>query len=141
MLDQADCLEECVQDALNDPENVSKAKKVHALFLRETLILPVERKESDSTDEPIPLYLTNGEARFLPVFSTMSHYQSWAKDEADKISLLHLTGSDLVKGIGEAVYICFDIGQSHYKEFSPEEIKRLQSIVSKLESLVKKNKS
>lgn len=132
-------IEQAINDALTHPDDVSKAKKAHATFLRETLLLPVEKTERPDED-PKPLFIQEDSAYFLPVFSEKTYYDSWAGSELSQTSLLHLTGNDLIKGCGENVYICLDIGQSHYKQFSPEEVARLKMVVSKLDSLIRKNK-
>lgn len=138
MLHEDMSLQDAIKDALEDPDNLAKTKKAHATFLRETVILPV-RKTFVKRKDPIPLYLEDEGARFLPIFTDGVFFNQWAKDEIDNMDCLYLTGNDLIKGTGDEVYICLDIGQAHYKQFSPEEIKQLQMIVAKLESLIKKN--
>lgn len=136
---QKTTLKQTLIDTFNHPDDVSKAKKSHAIFLRESLVLPVEKAEADQSD-PIPLYIQEDNAYFLPVFSEKSYYDIWAGNDLTHTDLLHLTGNELVKGCGENVYICLDIGQRHYKQFSPEEVNRLKMVVSKLDSLLRKNK-
>lgn len=132
-------LKQSIIEALQHPEDTSKAKKAHATFLRETLILPVHRQEENQS-EPIPLFIENDNAYFLPVFSEKSYCDEWAGESLKEIDFLHLTGNELIKGTGENVYICLDIGQDHYKQFSPEEVARLKLVVSKLDTLIKRNK-
>ena len=57
---------------------------------------------------------------------------AWAQDISDSIQLLQLSGVDLLKGIGDDVFVCLDIGTEFYKEFNPSEIARMRSMVLKL---------
>ena len=61
----------------------------------------------------------------------MTYFDKWASDISDKIQLLKLSGVDLLKGIGDDVTVCLNIGSSIYKTFLPAEIARMRSMVLK----------
>jgi hypothetical protein len=61
----------------------------------------------------------------------MNYLDAWAKDISEKINLLKLSGVDLLKGIGDEVTICLNIGSDIYKEFNPAEIARMKSLILK----------
>ena len=69
---------------------------------------------------------------FLPVFTSISYIEKWAGDIKEEIQLLHLSGVDLLKGIGEHVIVSLNIGSHLYKEFNPSELARMRSMVLKL---------
>lgn len=62
----------------------------------------------------------------------MHYLDAWAGDIANKIKLLKLSGVDLLKGLGENVTVCLNIGSEIYKEFNPSETARMRSMVLKL---------
>lgn len=62
----------------------------------------------------------------------MAHLDQWATEISDRIKLLKLSGVDLLKGIGDDVTVCLDIGARTYKEFNPAELARMRSMVLKL---------
>ena len=78
------------------------------------------------------LYLVENQHSFLPVFSSMDWFDAWAKPIENDIDLLKLSGVDLLKGLGEDVTVCLNIGSDVYKEFNPSELARMRSMVLKL---------
>ena len=62
----------------------------------------------------------------------MDYLDAWAKDIAQEINLLKLSGVDLLKGLGENVTVCLNIGSDIYKEFNPSETARMRSMILKL---------
>ena len=76
---------------------------------------------------------SEGESQvFLPVFTSLTYFDHWARDIKDDIQLLKLSGVDLLKGIGEHVIVSLNIGSDLYKEFNPSELARMRSMVLKL---------
>ena len=64
----------------------------------------------------------------------LERLETWAGDERDNMAYVQITGSASVRGIGNEVYLGLNIGTTYYKEFVPEEIQRLKTIVAKLDS-------
>ena len=62
----------------------------------------------------------------------MTYFKQWAADIHDQINIMHLSGVDLLKDVGSDVSVCFNIGTELYKEFYPQEIARMKSIVMKI---------
>lgn len=122
-------LELAVKNALMLSGSNQEANKAYLEFIKANFIIPVH-KESNPED-PEVLYLEEQGNTFLPVFTDMSHFDQWAKDISDHVSLLKLSGVDLLKGIGEQVTVCLNIGSSFYKEFNPGELARMRSMVLK----------
>ncbi|WP_058473061.1 SseB family protein [Legionella quateirensis] len=119
-----------IKEALDTSGNMKEANKAYLEFIKANFIIPVEH---DSEDEsPEVLFLVENNQTFLPVFTEMSYLDAWAAEISTRIKLLKLSGVDLLKGIGENVTVCLDIGSEHYKEFIPAETARMRSMILKL---------
>lgn len=123
-------LQKAIQAAIQAEGNSEEANKAYLEFIKANFLMPVEAFSDQSN--PIPLYFQqNGEA-FLPVFTERAILDEWAQDIKERIMLLTLSGVDLLKGVGEHVHICLDIGRESYKVFNPSELARMRSMVIKL---------
>ena len=123
-------LEFAVEQALLSKGNNKEANKAYLEFIKANFIIPIE-KQSQS-EQPEVLFLENDNQVFLPVFTSMDYFDQWASEIGDKIQLLKLSGVDLLKGLGEQVTVCLNIGSQNYKEFNPAELARMRSMVLKL---------
>ena len=121
-------LEKAIEEAIQTNGQTDKANKAYLEFIKANFIIPIE---AFSENEPVVLYLTENNQTYLPVFSSMTYFDKWASDISDKIQLLKLSGVDLLKGIGDDVTVCLNIGSSIYKTFLPAEIARMRSMVLK----------
>jgi hypothetical protein len=128
-LKSMNALEESIQNALMQPEDNQFANKAYLEFIKANFIIPVEKSEPT---EPRVLFLEEKGQYFLPVFSSMTYFDNWAKDIADDIQLLKLSGVDLLKGLGTNVIVCLNIGSDIYKEFQVAETDRMKGMVLKL---------
>ena len=122
-------LEIAIKKALDLSGSATEANKAYLEFIKANFIIPVD-KNSDP-ENPEVLYLEEGEHQFLPVFTSMDFCDRWAVEIGDSIHILKLSGVDLLKGIGEKVTVCLNIGSSIYKEFNPGELARMRSMVLK----------
>ena len=100
----------------------------HLALIKGQFILPIQKTEGEAK----VLFLSEGEQRFLPAFSEENYYRQWSQEIRDTSDFITVTGSELFKGLGANVYLCLNIGSPNYKEFCPQEIARLKSIVMKL---------
>lgn len=123
-------LELAIQEAFNHPEEPPITNKVYLEFIKANFIVPIERTSAE--DAPEVLFFQENNQLFLPVFTEMAHLDQWATEISDRIKLLKLSGVDLLKGIGDDVTVCLDIGARTYKEFNPAELARMRSMVLKL---------
>ena len=123
-------LEQAIESALETEGDNIKANKAYLEFIKANFIIPVEK--TSSSDEPQVLYMEDNESIFLPVFTNMTYFNEWAKPIEEKISLLKLSGVDLLKGIGEQIIVALNIGSPIYKEFNPSELARMRSMILKL---------
>ncbi|HHF7372823.1 SseB family protein [Legionella bozemanae] len=119
-----------IKDALDANGNAKEANKAYLEFIKANFIIPVEQNSEDG--QPKVLFFQEQEHTFLPVFTEMHYLDAWAGDIANKIKLLKLSGVDLLKGLGENVTVCLNIGSEIYKEFNPSETARMRSMVLKL---------
>ena len=123
-------LEKAIEHALMTEGSSKEANKAYLEFIKANFIIPIEKNSPE--DEPRVLYLEEANQVFLPVFTSMDYFDHWAADIGDAISLLKLSGVDLLKGIGEQVIVSLNIGSKLYKEFNPSELARMRSMVLKL---------
>lgn len=119
-----------IKEALETSGNTKEANKAYLEFIKANFIIPIEQNSND--DSPEVLFLQDGNQYFLPVFTEMSYLDAWATEISSNIKLLKLSGVDLLKGLGEDVTVCLDIGTEQYKEFNPAETARMRSMILKL---------
>jgi hypothetical protein len=123
-------LNQAIKEAIETSGNMKEANKAYLEFIKANFIIPVEQNADG--EEPEVLFLQDQENIFLPVFTEMSYLNAWATDIAADIKILKLSAVDLLKGLGENVTVCLDIGSDVYKEFNPSETARMRSMVLKL---------
>lgn len=123
-------LNHAVKEALESLGNQKEANKAYLEFIKANFIIPIENNPEN--DEPVVLFLQENDHSFLPVFTEVDYLNLWAQDISKEIQLLKLSGVDLLKGLGQNVTICLNIGSKVYKEFNPSETARMRSMVLKL---------
>jgi len=124
-------LEIAIEQALSVQGELKESNKAYLEFIKANFIIPVERNANAADNQEV-LFLEEGGQILLPVFSNRTYFDQWAIEIKDKIQVLSLSGVDLLKGIGEMVTVCLNIGSLHYKEFNPAELARMKSMVLKL---------
>lgn len=128
-------LDQLIAAAFESEGKQEQVNKVYMSLLKSTLYLPT-RKQTEpvaADDEPfIPLYTQQDEHYFMPVFDTLERLQTWAGEHVANINYVEIQGWDVIRGIGESVYLCLNFGTPFYKEFAPDEVKRLKTIVQRL---------
>jgi hypothetical protein len=122
-------LEHAIKLAIDSKGEQNAVNKAYLEFIKANFIIPVEAAHSES--EPVVLYLQEQNQTYLPVFTNMGCFDDWALSISDKIQLLKLSGVDLLKGIGDDVTVCLNIGSDYYKSFNSSEIARMRSMVLK----------
>lgn len=122
-------LNSAIKEALEAAGNLKEANKAYLEFIKANFIIPVEQNAAD--DNPEVLFLNDNNNLFLPVFTELRYLDAWAAEISKEIKLLKLSGVDLLKGLGEDVTVCLDLGSEVYKEFNPSEIARMRSMVLK----------
>ena len=123
-------LQQAIQEAIEHQGRNQEANKAYLEFIKANFMMPIESFSDEQT--PAPLYFQEGNETYLPVFSDKEIMDNWAESIKENILLLTLSGVDLLKGVGEDVNICLDIGSNTYKIFNPSEIARMRSMVIKL---------
>ena len=123
-------LELAIEQAFLSQGKTAEANKAYLEFIKANFIIPIQA--TSATDKPEVLFLTEQTQVFLPVFTRKEYLDAWAVEIQQSIQLLHLSGVDLLQGVGDEVTVCLNIGQPSYKEFNPSELARMRSIVLKL---------
>lgn len=112
--------------------------KVYLTLLRTSLFLPVQKDQTpvSENDEPFkPLFAKIDDNYFILTFDTLERLTAWAGDQMEYINYVEISGHDVVKGMNEQVFLCLNYGTDFYKEFTPDEVKRLKTIVSRIDQL------
>lgn len=122
-------LEQAIQAAFDSEGGNQQANKAYLEFIKANFIIPIQKNSKN--DDPEVLFLQENGQVFLPIFTSDAYLSDWAKDIGDHIQILRLSGVDLLKGVGEDITICLNIGTPLYKEFNPSEIARMRSIIIK----------
>lgn len=123
-------LELAVKEALESLGSNQQANKAYLEFIKANFIIPIDK--NSAPDDPEVLYLKIDKQYFLPVFSNYDYFSLWTNEISEAVLVLELSGVDLLKGIGEHVTVCLNIGSAIYKEFNTAEIARMRSMVLKI---------
>jgi hypothetical protein len=122
--------EQALQKAIETQGQTEEANKAYLEFIKANFIVPIDKASAD--DNPEVLYFMTDDHAFLPVFSDIDYCHNWASEIQDSIKILHLTGVNLLQGIGEHVTVSCNLGTTLYKEFNPSELARMRSMILKL---------
>ena len=68
-------------------------------------------------------------------FDQVDRLSTWAGDQSDLLDYVEITGKEVIEGISDQAFLVLNLGSEFYKEFSPDEIKRLKTIVSRINQL------
>ncbi|MDP3268114.1 MAG: SseB family protein [Legionella sp.] len=123
-------LNAAIKEAINSSGNMKEANKAYLEFIKANFIIPIEQTIDD--EEPRVLFLQENNNSYLPVFTDMDYLDAWASEISQSIQILKLSGVDLLKGLGDQVTVCLNIGTEWFKEFNPAELARMRSMVLKL---------
>ena len=120
-------LEQAIKSAFESSGEQKDVNKVHCEFLKANFMIPLEKNKK----EPTVLFICEKGQNYLPVFNDEKYFHAWAHEIRQEIDVLHLTGVDLLKGLGDNTTLCLNIGSQYYKEFPPQELSKLKTIVAK----------
>ncbi len=126
-------LEEAIEKAIAEEGQEGAATKAYFTFLKSQLLLPIEK---GSGEEPRVLFLESDDHVFLPVFSQKELLIHWAAESLSQIDMYECSGIELLAGLGEQVTLALNPSTPIYKEFNPEEILKLKTMVAKIKNLV-----
>lgn len=130
-------LDKLIAAAYANEGRQEEVNKVYLTLVRSMLFLPVQKElPGDETEEPfVPLFAKVDDNYFMLVFDTVERLTAWAGEQFDKVGYVEISGRDVIAGINDQVFLCLNYGADYYKEFSPDEVKRLKMIVSKIDQL------
>ena len=123
-------IEQAIQNALASEGQNEFANKAYLEFIKANFIIPIDKASSE--DNPQVLYYPSEHHVFMPAFTNLNYLQHWAHDIQDSIATLHLSGVNLLQGIGDDVTVSLNVGTPIYKEFNPGELARMRSMMIKL---------
>jgi len=130
-------LDQVIANAFASEGKQDDVNKVYLTLLKTSLFLPVEKEQPQTgNDEPFkPLFAKIEDKYFLLIFDTLERLTNWAGDQVEQINSVEISGRDVIAGISDEVYLCLNVGTEFYKEFSPDEVKRLKLIVSRIDQM------
>lgn len=110
--------------------------KVYLALLHTRLVVPVKKGPPQDEGEPFtPLFAKIDEKYFLLAFDTVERLSHWAGDHLGEISYVELLGRDFIAGMSDQIYFCLNLGTDYYKEFSPDEVKRLKMVIARIDQI------
>jgi hypothetical protein len=126
-------LDQLISAAYENEGKQEFANKVYLSLLRTPLFVPTRPQAQVESEEPfIPLYAEQGDNFFMLVFDTLERLQTWAGEYHKDMEYVEIKGWDVVRGLGEKVYLCLNFGTPFYKEFAPDEVLKLKTIIQRL---------
>jgi hypothetical protein len=129
-------LDQLIQIAVQTEGKQEDVNKVYLTLLKTSLWVPVQKDALTSEEEPfIPLFMKLNDAFFMAAFSSLERLMEWAGDQYSQMDYVELPGREVISGIKEDVYLCLNLNTPFYKEFSPDEIKRLKMVVARIKQL------
>ena len=131
-------LDELIAKAFASDGKQDDANKLYLALIRTLLFMPVEKISAPIAPEgePFkPLFAHLDGNYFLLAFDAVERLQLWAGEQMDLIDYVEISGRDLIAGLGEQVYLVLNLGEKFSKEFSPDEIKRLKTVVARIDQL------
>jgi hypothetical protein len=130
-------LDEAVQAAFTSSGGRSEVNKVYLALVRTLLFVPVEKNPVIiSEDEPFrPLFANVNGNYFMLVFDSQDKLANWAGEHYADMNYVEISGRDVIAGVGDQVFLGLNLGTDFYKEFSPDEVKRVKTIVARIDQL------
>lgn len=134
-------LDQVISAAFASEGKQDDVNKVYLTLLRTLLFLPVQKEGENAPpkrdeDEPFkPLFAKVDDNYFMLAFDTEERLTAWAGDQIQHINYVEISGRDLIAGINDQVFLCLNHGGDYYKEFTPDEVKRLKTIVSRIDQM------
>lgn len=129
-------LDKVIANAFASEGKQDDVNKVYLLLLRSNLWVPVKKGGNPEAEEPFtPLFAHIDNQYFMLAFDTAEKLAAWAGDAASDMEYVELVGRDVIAGISDEAFLCLNLNTPFYKEFTPDEIKRLKTIVSRIDQL------
>ncbi len=126
-------LDQLISQAYENQGKQEFANRVYLCLLNTQLFVPTRPQASVDTDEPfIPLYTQQDDSFFMPVFDSLERLETWAGEHYQSMEYVEVKGWDVVRGLGASVYLCLNFGTPWYKEFAPDEVAKLKTIIQRL---------
>lgn len=129
-------LDQAIASAFKSEGVMADANKVYLTLLRSSFFVPVKKEKALDDEEPFaPLFTVIEEQHFMLIFDQLERLEAWAGPHFAEMGFVELNGHDVIRGINEGVFLCVNLGTPFYKEFSPEEVKRLKMIVARIDNI------
>lgn len=129
-------LDKAISAAFASEGKQDDVNKVYLLLLRTILFIPVSKENTQDSNEPFaPLFANIDGRHYMLAFDTLERLTIWAGEYMNEMGYVELSGHDLIKGINDQACFSLNVGTTYYKEFLPDEIKRLKTIVSRIEQM------
>ncbi|MBV8801836.1 MAG: SseB family protein [Gammaproteobacteria bacterium] len=127
-------LDQKISAAYQSEGKQEDVNQVYLTLLGTVLFVPVQKEKAVLDDEPFrPLFANIDGNYFLIAFDTADRLKGWAQQDVNNIAYVELSGRDMLAGMNDNVYLALNVGTEFYKEFSPDEVKQIKKIISKID--------
>jgi hypothetical protein len=113
--------------------------KVYLALLQEVLFVPVEKSVAGAERDPEepfkPLFAKVNDNFYMLAFDRLERLEVWAGDQMDGMDYVEVQGKDVIAGLGEEAFLGLNVGTEFYKEFTADEVKRLKTVVARIDQL------
>lgn len=133
-------LDQVIAAAFASEGKQEDVNKVYLALLKTSLFVPIKKNDPSMNhvdeQEPFsPLFAKVDDNYFMVVFDTLERLLAWSGEHQNEIDYVEISGKEVIAGINETVFLCLNLGTEYYKEFSPDEVKRLKMIVAKIDQM------
>jgi hypothetical protein len=133
-------LDQLIANAFKSEGKQDDVNKVYLTLLKASLFVPVKKTDPainhiDEQEPFSPLFAKIEDDYYMLAFDTMERLLTWAGEKVDEIDYVEISGKEVIAGINEKVFLCLNLGTEFYKEFTPDEVKRLKTIVSRIDQM------
>lgn len=110
--------------------------KVYIELFSTRLYMPVSKAQvnfvSQQDDQPVmPLYIEQAGLIYILIFDREERLLDWAGTHLNEMSYIELSGRELIQGLNDNICLCLNYGTEYYKQFFPDELQLLKSVIAK----------
>jgi len=132
-------LDELIAKAYQSSGAQDDVNKVYLALLQEVLFVPVEKAVLGSARDPEepfkPLFAKVNDNFYMLAFDRLERLEVWAGEQMDSMDYVEIQGRDVIAGLGEQAFLGLNVGCELYKEFTADEVKRLKTVVARIDQL------
>ena len=139
-------LDQAIKNLHEDPDNIEHRNHFYSLFLQTSFLVPTFDEASgdmnrgegevEDPDKALPLIMESEGANFMMLFDHEDRVVAWAEEG---VKCVTFPGYVAIAMATEDLHLAMNIGTDYAKQFVPEEIAWLKSIVEQSKLADEKN--